>query len=375
MIKHRKNLIIFFLFFCICIITIFHSLIQIQQNKTRNSLSAKEKTREERLDKLLSHYYGDYQLGNYSVMGWDGIDDRYLQVNCAIAPICAVVTVTEGMEDLMGERYLLSCYNQHYGTEETELTREQKSMLLRENPSYLTSWLHGGKMTMEVQEYLYDRTGEYKSELSVKIKAYTPYGDYFRACTGMKLVCFFGISDQGDQELYSTSARYGYFVTEGNYLVPMVLTLFEDIVRYRGMSLKEYKELIQDYYDLSEKRWAILRYMGETIAKPEEGYREGISLILEEKKKGRKKELYVLASARKLGEEDRVTKMGRLLLEEEGERYVVTEGSWDKDGTEESGKVEFPKRIYKLAREYGYPEGDCVSKIEEEMPYTPIKRP
>ncbi|MCX4315777.1 MAG: hypothetical protein OSJ52_03930, partial [Lachnospiraceae bacterium] len=80
MIKHRKNLIIFFLFFCICIITIFHSLIQIQQNKTRNSLSAKEKTREERLDKLLSHYYGDYQLGNYSVMGWDGIDDRYLQV-------------------------------------------------------------------------------------------------------------------------------------------------------------------------------------------------------------------------------------------------------------------------------------------------------
>ena len=89
----------------------------------------------------------------------------------------------------------------------------------------------------------------------------------------------------------------------------------------------------------------------------------------------RKKELYVLASARKLGEEDRVTKLGRLLLEEEGERYVVTEGSWDKDGTEESGKVEFPKRIYKLAREYGYPEGDCVSKIEEEMPYTPIKRP
>ena len=53
----------------------------------------------------------------------------------------------------------------------------------------------------------------------------------------------------------------------------------------------------------------------------------------------------------------------------------MTEGSWDKDGTEESGKVEFPKRIYKLAREYGYPEGDCVSKIEEEMPYTPIKRP
>lgn len=370
MLKYRKNLIIFFLFFCIGIITIFHSLIQIQQNKTRNSLPAKEKIREERLDKLLSHYYGDYLLGDYySSMGLDGTDDWYLQRVCAIAPICAVVTVTEGMEDLMDERYLLSCYNQHYGTEETELTREQKCMLLREDPRYLNSWLCGSEVTMEVQEYLYDRTGEYKPELSVKIKAYTPHGDYFRACTGMRLVCFF------DQELYATSGHYGYFVTEGNYLVPMDLRFFEDVVRYGGMSLKEYKELIQDYYDLSEKRGAILRYMGETIAKPEEGYQEGISLILEEKKKGRKKELYVLVSARKLGEENRVTKLGRLLLEEEREGYVVTEGSWDKDQTEESGKAEFPKRIYKLVREYGYPEGDCVSKIEEEMPYYPIKRP
>ena len=346
MAKQRKNSIIFFLFFCICIITIFHSLIQIQQNKTRNSLPAKEKVREERLDKLLSHYYGDYLLGDcYSYMGLDGTDDWYLQRVCAIAPICAVVTVTEGMEDLMDERYLLSCYNHYYGTEETELTREQKCMLLRENPSYLTSWLHGGKMTMEVQEYLYDWTGEYKPELSVKIKAYTPYGNYFRACTGMRLVCFFA-PNQKTPSLYSSTSGYGYFITEENYLVPMEIAVFEDMVRYGGMSLKEYKKLIRDYYDLSEKRWAILRYMGETIAKPEEDYQEG-----------------------------RVTKLGRLLLEEEGEGYVVTEGSWDKDGTEGSGKTEFPKRIYKLAREYGYPEGDCVGKIEKEMPYYPIKRP
>ncbi len=218
-----------------------------------------------------------------------------MQNCCVTADFCAVVKVTKGLEYDIEERSLLDSYQEYHSTSE-ELTEEQKQKLLMECPRFLLYVKGGGAVILEIEEYLFNKTGEKAETITIDVEH--PHEMGFLVCTGMRLVCFFQASME-NTNMYSGMWGWKYYLTDENYLVPMSLRMGEDMVRYGGKSLKEYKEIIQKSYDCSKKRWAILRYMGETIAKPEEGYREGISLILEEKKKGKKQELYLLAATQK----------------------------------------------------------------------------
>ncbi len=306
--KRLKQSVLFFcLFFCIGIVVFFVDFFREEGNREKElsggELQEKEEDREARLQALLPYYFFNTnpETDFYFSLYYPGIDDRYLQNCCATADFCAVVKVTRGLEYDIEERSLLDSYQEYYGTSEKELTEGQKQKLLMECPKFLLYVKGGGEVTLEVEEYLFNKTG--KTEKTIMINVEQPHEMGFLVCTGMRLVCFFQTSTE-DTDTYSGIRGWKYYLTDENYLVPMSLRMGEDMVRYGGKSLKEYREIIQESYDLSEKRWAILTYLFENVVEKEPDWSlEGNYLILEEKKKGKKRELYLLAATQKSGRE------------------------------------------------------------------------
>lgn len=119
---------------------------------------------------------------------------------------------------------MITAYKELFGnmsdTEGKELTQKEIKQFLAEKP-YLIQYASGAwKKTVEVEKYLYDRTGRYEEEFGMG------------SCSQI--------------------------ITPEGYVVPVNITRDREAGLYSGMKLEDYLELVTGYYEEEEKRLSLV---------------------------------------------------------------------------------------------------------------------
>ncbi len=266
--------------------------------------------------------------------------------------ICAVVKVTDGMEDSLGEKW-------------------------RKDPKQIWDASYE-KINVEVEEYVFDKTGNYFESLVIRALPVTVWADAKQwrkiyAYTGERLFIFINVIGSG---LCQAETTWGYIITGNDYLVPLTDGYSEEMNSYGGRKVDVYKEDLLEERETyqAEKNYeraichAILQDTGEMSWKTDQcGY---VILKEEEKEEG---EIQVSLLFTKgqfdetgecVGEEEEGVM--ELTLKKEGIEYEV--GSCkiayqeELDGqSEEDWLIE----IKGLLKELGYPS----EEIREELSY------
>lgn len=199
---------------------------------------------------------------------------------------------------------MVAVYQRFFGhmsdPEGKELTQKEIKRLLAEKPYFIQYASEAWKKTVEVEQYLYDRTGRYEEELLVKI-AHEPGSaavhlggiiDNFRVADGTKMLVFLTVPKKGEEAFGMGSCSQ--IITPEGYLVPVNVTRDQEAAIYGGKKLEEYTDLVMRYYEEEEKE-------GFRLSEKWEVYRE----------KGRAlEELYTYAPEKLLEEADETEKMG-----------------------------------------------------------------
>ncbi|MCX4316506.1 MAG: hypothetical protein OSJ52_07695 [Lachnospiraceae bacterium] len=152
--------------------------------------------------------------------------------------ICVVAEVTQGVND-MGD-YTVSGEKLFGDTEEDIKMREsfKANGFLPETVSY-------NQYHVKVDQYIYDKTGEYKEEIDVIYGlAYQEIG--IQAEAGMKLILFLTPSDSLDGK-YIASICWAYHVNDNGTIVPTIDN--EKHKEYKGKKIEKYIEKISKIYE------------------------------------------------------------------------------------------------------------------------------
>ena len=132
--------------------------------------------------------------------------------------ICAVVKVTDGMEDSLGEKW-------------------------RKDPKQIWDASYE-KINVEVEEYVFDKTGNYFETLVIRALPVTVWADAKQwrkiyAYTGERLFLFITVIGSG---LCQAETTWGYIITGNDYLVPLTDGYSEEMNSYGGRKVDVYKE-------------------------------------------------------------------------------------------------------------------------------------
>lgn len=127
--------------------------------------------------------------------------------------ICAVVTVTKGMEAGLGSKWT------------------GKPSQIWEAPL--------DKIEVEVEEYLFDETGNYFDKLVIRDLNYESNSWILHAYTGERLILFIDVVGSG---LCNTSNVWGFIIAEGDYLVPLTTLICPKMNAYGARKLDDYKK-------------------------------------------------------------------------------------------------------------------------------------
>ncbi len=267
--------------------------------------------------------------------------------------ICAVVKVTDGMEDSLGEKW-------------------------RKDPKQIWDASYE-KINVEVEEYVFDKTGNYFESLVIRALPVTIWADEKQwrkiyAYTGERLFLFITVIGSG---LCQAEASWGYIVTENNYLVPLTDNYSEEMNSYGGRKVDVYKEDLLEEWETyqAEKNYeraichAILQDTGEINWENEQcGY-----VVLKEEEKGEGEVqvslLFMKSQFDETGECVGEQKEGvmELTLKKEGTEYEI--GSCKIAYEEELNRQPeegWVVEIKGLLKEVGYPS----EKIQEELLYS-----
>ena len=121
--------------------------------------------------------------------------------------MCAVIKVTKGMEDSLGDAW--------HGDPREIWKAEYKDI------------------DVEVEEYLYDKTGNYFTNLTLRDRNVAKWERIY-AYTGERLLIFMNVLGSG---LCQATAAWGYIITEQGYLVPLTDRYHEAMNEYGGRKL------------------------------------------------------------------------------------------------------------------------------------------
>ncbi len=268
--------------------------------------------------------------------------------------ICAVVKVTDGMEDSLGEKW-------------------------RKDPKQIWDASYE-KINVEVEEYVFDKTGNYFETLVIRALPVTVWADEKQwrkiyAYTGERLFLFITVIGSG---LCQAETTWGYIVTGNNYLVPLTDGYSEEMNSYGGRKKEVYKEPLLEAWEIcqAERNYeraiyhAILQDNGEINWETEQcGY-----VVLKEEEKG-EGELQVSLLFMKVQFNKREEEIGEkeegvmeLNLKKEGSEYKVSSYKIvykeELDGrSEEDWIVE----IKGLLKEEGYPSEEIQDKLWNSM--------
>ncbi len=185
---------------------------------------------------LKKRYYPKFMPTGVEVNFFEDPKLPSLEGICGNREICAVVTVTEGYER-MPQRELCSAYQEQFGDPGAEvLSQEQVLRLLEAEPGLMWRLEYERELfEVDVEEYLYDRTGCYLDHLTIQpaSKFLGGYG-HIPAYQGLRMVVFLQVEAF---DYCSTDLAWSYILTEDGCVVPMT----EEFGNYK----EDYQELRQ----------------------------------------------------------------------------------------------------------------------------------
>ena len=207
--------------------------------------------------------------------------------------ICAVVTVTKGCEQSALESrnlrdetidILNSAYRELNGNPGAEhLNPEQVLLLLQQRPSLmweLPAYGEKESFEVEVEEYLFDRTGRYQKNFSIEAENGSVWYSFGRipAYKGLRMVVFLETADSGNG---IGNLCWNFFISEEGYIVPMTeeygsyqqyLSVEDEYVGmwdYGGYRLEDYLEVVRlGYHAWARERncsWTIYEYLNQKL--------------------------------------------------------------------------------------------------------------
>ena len=262
--------------------------------------------------------------------------------------ICAIVKVTDGMEDSLGEKW-------------------------RKDPKQIWDASYE-KIKVEVEEYVFDKTGNYFETLVIRPQYAWADENQWRkiyAYTGERLFLFITVIGSG---LCQAGTAWGYIVTGNDYLVPLTDGYSEEMNTYGGRKKEIYQEPLSEAWKIcqAERNYekaiyhAILQDNGEINWETEQcGY-----VVLKEEEKG-EGEFQVSLLFMKGQFNEREEEIGEkeegvmeLNLKKEGSKYEIssykTAYKEELDGRSEEDWIVEMKGLLKEA---GYPSEEIQDKV------------
>ncbi len=129
--------------------------------------------------------------------------------------MCAIVKVTEGMEESLGADW-------------------------KGEPNTIWDATYSN-IEVEVEEYLYDKTENYFERLTIRAQPWRDVWARVYAYSGERLFLFIDVVGSG---LCQTSTVWGYIITDKDYLVPLTDHYSEAMNEYGGRKRKDYQKKV-----------------------------------------------------------------------------------------------------------------------------------